>query len=66
MILKINGQDQSIETETKLIDLISSKNLNCDRIVIEHNHRIIPRERWQEVFLKEGDNLEIVSFVGGG
>lgn len=66
MILKINGQDQAIDGELKLTDLISSKSLNCERIVVEHNYQIIPRDKWQEVFLKEGDNLEIVSFVGGG
>ncbi len=66
MILKINGKEHNVQKQNSLIELIDSKRLNHDKIVIEHNYNIIPKERWKEIILNEGDNIEIVSFVGGG
>ena len=40
--------------------------LSCDRVVTEHNSRIVPMEEREEIILEENDILEIVSFVGGG
>jgi thiamine biosynthesis protein ThiS len=37
-----------------------------DRVAVELNRDIVPRDRWQETLLKDGDRLEIVHFVGGG
>ncbi|MEW5758919.1 MAG: thiamine phosphate synthase [Candidatus Omnitrophota bacterium] len=66
MIIKINGKEESIDKEIKLIDLISKKNLCSEKIIIEHNFKIIDKEKWPDIILAEFDNLEIVSFVGGG
>lgn len=64
--IKINGKEEKIERNIKLEDLISKRNLCCDRIIIEHNYQIVHREEWPEISLGENDSLEIVSFVGGG
>jgi thiamine biosynthesis protein ThiS len=37
-----------------------------DRVAVELNRDIVPRERWPETQLKDGDRLEVVHFVGGG
>ncbi len=37
-----------------------------DRVAVELNRTIVPREKWGETNLSEGDRLEIVHFVGGG
>jgi len=37
-----------------------------DRVAVELNRNIVPREQWAEISLSEGDRLEIVHFVGGG
>lgn len=66
MIIKINGKEEKFAGKIKLSDFISSRDLSCDKIVIEHNLRIVPKEEWPEITLEEHDNLEIVSFVGGG
>ncbi|MFO7154969.1 MAG: sulfur carrier protein ThiS [Caldicoprobacter oshimai] len=34
--------------------------------MVEHNYRIVRSEEWQNIVLKENDNLEILKFVGGG
>jgi len=65
MQLKINGKQKSIEGKT-IKDVIENKQLNAEHIVVEHNAKIIPKERWNSTKLSENDNIEIVSFVGGG
>ena len=66
MIIKINGKDTMVDGFTNLTDVITNKRLVPDHIVIEYNFRIIPKEEWADIKLKENDNIEIISFVGGG
>ena len=66
MIIKINGKDHVIEEELNLLDLITSRKLLPENVVLEHNLCIVPKEEWESVSLRENDSLEIVSFVGGG
>ena len=40
--------------------------MKADRVAIELNREIVPRDRWSATRLNEGDRLEIVHFVGGG
>ena len=37
-----------------------------DRVAVELNRDIVPRDKWNTTELNEGDRLEIVHFVGGG
>ncbi|TCK98758.1 sulfur carrier protein [Natranaerovirga hydrolytica] len=66
MIVKINGKEEHINEAMTLISLIKEKGLKPDRIVIEYNYDIIQKEKWQEITLHPNDNIEILSFVGGG
>jgi thiamine-phosphate pyrophosphorylase len=66
VIVRINGKEHSFDERISLLGLIESKGLKKDRIVIEHNRKMLPRETWRDVSICEGDSLEIVSFVGGG
>jgi sulfur carrier protein len=66
MKIKINGKEQDISGITCLSELIKNKGLSEKAIVIEHNYNIIPKDRWHDIILDKGDNIEIVSFVGGG
>ena len=42
------------------------QNYNVNHIVVEHNLTIIPKEQYDQTILKDGDEVEIVSFMGGG
>jgi thiamine biosynthesis protein ThiS len=65
MNLTINGETQSSSAETlgALVELLGMK---PDRVAIELNREIVPRDQWQKTMLHDGDRLEIVHFVGGG
>jgi thiamine biosynthesis protein ThiS len=49
-----------------LADLLDQLRLDSQQVVIERNQAIVPRQRFAEELLADGDSLEIVHFVGGG
>lgn len=65
MNLMINGENQVSAAET-LGALVAGLGMKPDRVAIELNREIVPREKWSETALHDGDRLEIVHFVGGG
>jgi thiamine biosynthesis protein ThiS len=66
MKLQINGEARDFIGPLSLISLIEQLGMKQDRVAIELNRNIVPRELWAETPLGEGDRLEIVHFVGGG
>lgn len=66
MKLQINGEDKTYTEPLRLSELISLMGLKADRVAVELNLQIVPRDQWQLTNLSDGDRLEIVHFVGGG
>ena len=66
MKLQINGEDKTYTAPLHLGELISQMGLKGDRVAVELNLQIVPRDQWQLTNLSDGDRLEIVHFVGGG
>jgi len=66
MKIQINGQDRDCSVSLSLDLLLVQLGMKADRVAVELNRRIVPREEWTSTTLKEGDRLEIVHFVGGG
>ena len=65
MTIKVNGQDHEIADGTTVTQLIQQHNLTPQKVAIELNRRLIRTEKYDTV-LKSGDEIEIVTFVGGG
>jgi len=65
MNLTINGENQVFSAET-LGALVEQLGMKPDRVAIELNREIVPRDQWTQTSLHDGDRLEIVHFVGGG
>ncbi len=66
MKLNINGDEKTFDSPLTLASLIEILNMKADRVAVELNRDIVPRDRWAATALNEGDRLEIVHFVGGG
>ena len=69
MKIKVNGEEKKIELDQQNVSLSSALKLmgyKPNTIVVELNSLIINSMKWGKVKLKDGDNLEIVSIVGGG
>ena len=69
MKLQINGEERDFSgssAPSTLAALIETLGMKSDRVAVELNLDIVPRDRWADTQLHEGDRLEIVHFVGGG
>ena len=68
MKLRINGEERKFDTPGPftLAALVESLGMKADRVAVELNRDIVPRDRWSDTTLNEGDQLEVVHFVGGG
>jgi thiamine biosynthesis protein ThiS len=66
MNLIINGEDRQFDSALTISALLERLGMKPDRVAIELNRELIPRERWPGTQLSDDDKLEIVHFVGGG
>jgi thiamine biosynthesis protein ThiS len=66
MKLQINGEARDFTASLSLSALLEQLGMKADRVAVELNRGIVPREQWAETILGDGDHLEIVQFVGGG
>lgn len=64
-MVKINGQYVDAAGMT-VSEYLETTTYDAKRIAIERNGDILPKSQYGETILKEGDTLEVVSFVGGG
>ena len=69
MKLIVNGEEKKININSKnllLSETLEFMGYNRKTVVVELNDLIVNSKKWDDVTLKDGDNLEIVSIVGGG
>jgi len=64
-MVKVNGAALDIAGKS-IAEYIATTNYDPRRIAIERNGDIVFKSQYSETILEDGDNLEIVSFVGGG
>ena len=64
-MVKINGEELNIAGKT-IAEYLASINYDPKRIAVERNGDIVPKAKYGETILQDGDNVEVVSFVGGG
>jgi thiamine biosynthesis protein ThiS len=62
----LNGETRDVPDSISLSDLLAHLSLAPERLAIEHNREVVRRADWPRTMLAEGDQLEIVHFVGGG
>jgi sulfur carrier protein len=62
----VNGEPRRVAVGTTVAQLVDELQLAGKRIALEKNGEIVPRSRFPEERLQEGDRLEIVVAVGGG
>jgi len=69
MKIRVNGEEKKIEINgknpllSKILELMGYK---PNTVIVELNNFIVNSKKWDDVILKDGDILEIVSVVGGG
>jgi sulfur carrier protein len=66
MQIVLNGQPKDLPARCTLAHLVGELGMKAERVAAELNRQIVPRERWPQTELHEGDRVELVHFVGGG
>ena len=62
----LNGEPHPIADGTTVAALVAALGLSPQQVAVEKNREIVPRSAHADEQLREGDQLEIVTFVGGG
>jgi thiamine biosynthesis protein ThiS len=66
LAITVNGEPRRVPGPATVADLLQHLQLDPRTVVVELNRRIVRRPQLAETNLAEGDNLELVHFVGGG
>lgn len=66
MEVTVNGETRSLKMPISISEFLDLYALNARMVVVEHNRVIVPRERYDEVVLHDGDEIEIVQMMAGG
>lgn len=66
MTIRLNGEAHELAGPITISALLAGLGIDPRRVAVEHNLRILKRDRYAETVLSAGDEVEIVNFVGGG
>ncbi|MCR5208947.1 MAG: sulfur carrier protein ThiS [Lachnospiraceae bacterium] len=64
-MVKINGNDHDLAGRS-VAEVLAELGYETGRIAVEKDEEIIPKSAYGQTILKDGDTIEVVSFVGGG
>ena len=64
--IQVNGEHRRVKEGISIADLALELGLEPTKVAVERNLEIVPRSTLGEVKVRDGDDFEIVTFVGGG
>ena len=62
----VNGQPQAIAAGATVAQLLQSIGVRTELVAVELNLDIVPKHQHAQTIVREGDQLEVVTLVGGG
>ena len=66
VLLRINGEDRRFEVAPTVGELLETLKVAPNAVAVEVNRTIVPRRAHEIHQLEDGDEIEVVTFVGGG
>jgi len=66
MKITLNGTERQVASETTIARLVDEITKDRSRVAVERNRAIVPRASWDETVVADGDEVEVVTLVGGG
>jgi sulfur carrier protein len=66
VLVMVNDEPRTLEPGASVADLVHTLGLGPRRIAVEVNRELVPRATYAATALRDGDQVEIVHFVGGG
>ncbi len=66
MIVRVNGEGREVREGSDVAELVAELGLRPEEVAVELNRVLVARAQRSQVQLREGDELELVTLVGGG
>jgi thiamine biosynthesis protein ThiS len=64
--IRVNGEPRRVPGGLSIAEMLGELGLDPRKVAVEHNREIVPRSTLGDIVLADGDEFEIVHFVGGG
>lgn len=64
--IRLNGDDYELSEPVTVGALLARLDIDPRRVAVEHNLTVVRRATYDSTLVREGDQVEIVNFVGGG
>ena len=64
--IRVNGEHKRLAGPISIVEMLNQLGLDPLRVAVERNLEIVPRGTLGDVCVEDGDDFEIVHFVGGG
>jgi len=64
--LRVNGKPRASREGLTVVGLLADLQIHPQRVAVQLNGEILRREQFPEVVLKDGDTVEIITFMAGG
>ena len=64
--IRVNGEHRRVPDGISITEMLNEIGIDPARVAVERNLEIVPRSSLSELCVQNGDNYEIVHFVGGG
>jgi thiamine biosynthesis protein ThiS len=64
--ITLNGDPYEVPGPLSIGQLLARLKIDARRVAVEHNLIVLKRATYDQVLIKEGDQVEVVNFVGGG
>ncbi len=66
LVVRVNGEHRCITGGISIAEMLNELGLDPLRVAVERNLNVVPRASLAEVPVEDGDDFEVVHFVGGG
>lgn len=66
MTIKLNGDPHEIPQPLSVTALLATLDIDPRRVAVEHNLAVVKKTAYDSAIVGDGDEVEIVNFVGGG
>ena len=66
MSIRVNGELMDVKTPLTLSDLLLQLDVDPRRVAVEHNLIVVKRPAYEATTIRDGDEIEVVNFIGGG
>ena len=64
--IRVNGEARRVAWGASVAEMVASLGLEPAKVAVERNREIVARSQLGQVQVEDGDQFEIVHFVGGG